>query len=62
MDKPITVGALRDKIASLPDDTPIILASDPEGNGFYLLFDLNLNGTVEIEYDDCQVTGLVLWP
>jgi hypothetical protein len=30
----ITVGALRELLADLPDDMPVILAKDPEGNGF----------------------------
>jgi hypothetical protein len=30
----ITVGELREKLAQLPDDMPVILEKDAEGNGY----------------------------
>jgi hypothetical protein len=33
-DKPITAGQLRAWLADVPDDTPIVLSKDAEGNGF----------------------------
>lgn len=33
-DKPITAGQLRTWLNNVPDDTPIVMSSDAEGNNF----------------------------
>jgi hypothetical protein len=47
----MTKGQLLAAIASLPDDAPVILASDEEGNGYGFAYDVTVTGR-------CAV----LWP
>lgn len=69
----MNVKQLRKKLKGLPDDMPILLSSDPEGNDFSDLeaygfeFFHRVQGEVELlddedsnEYDGTR--ALVLWP
>lgn len=40
---PMTVATLRHELADLPDDLPIIMSSDEEGNSFNKLYDVVLS-------------------
>lgn len=75
-DEPKTVGSLRAALADLPDDLPIILATDEEGNGFehlyyietskYVKYDREINTVHSDDLDDYDpedlVDAVVLWP
>lgn len=45
----LTVGQLRELLADVPDDTPVILSKDAEGNGYSPLSSVNTDeGTVYV--------------
>lgn len=67
----MNVALLRAALASLPDDMPVILASDEEGNGFHKLSDAEESAyregwSVEVVHPDDEqgdeLRALVLWP
>lgn len=61
MGKPITVAQLRDALDAYPDNLPIIMASDEEGNLFQYLYEISTD-MVDVQYDRKEIKGLVLWP
>lgn len=76
MERSYTVGTLRAALADLPDDLPIILAEDEEGNGFQPLWSVEPSRYSIIDgeghpihpddledYDPEDLTdAVVLWP
>ena len=44
----MTVGELREKLKGIDDDKEVILSSDPEGNDFHGVFDVD-NGNLAYE-------------
>jgi hypothetical protein len=64
----ITAGRIRALLASLPADTPVLLAHDPEGNGYGVAFEMTLESAADVteacEFSVSSRTGkvAVLWP
>ena len=75
-DKPITAGQLRVWLTDIPDDTPIVMSKDGEGNDFSPLAEAEPNrayraestwsGYLADDEDDPEPEGaervVVLWP
>ncbi len=69
-DKPMTVAQLRTALAEHPDDLPVIVSRDPEGNGFKALWEVAPSrwfpDEEELVSDEDGGTDgvacLVLWP
>lgn len=68
MTAPMTVACLRAALAALPDDLPVVLSKDPEGNGFRALMVVGAtrwhagDGGWLDEDPDGGVPCVVLWP
>lgn len=67
----MNVGELKASLMSMPDDLPVIMARDQEGNGFHFLDCWVVSGfsnddEIDIwegaEIDDEDDLALVLWP
>jgi hypothetical protein len=72
----MTVGSLRAALANFPEDLPVLVASDEEGNSFEHLYDVEVSKYYEIdreiqtihpddvdEYDQDDLSdAVVLWP
>lgn len=73
---PMTVGSLRAALTKFPDDLPVLVSSDEEGNSFEHLYAVEISKYYEIdreiqtvhpddvdEYDIEDLTdAVVLWP
>lgn len=71
---PFTVGTLRAALEQFPDDLPVILAEDEEGNDFNELYDVEVSKYIASDvspvhpddvdsYDPEDLTdAVVLWP
>lgn len=73
---PLTVGSLREALADLPADLPVILSTDEEGNSFSLLWGIEQSHCRDddgdpypLHPDDVEDYGpedlfdaVVLWP
>lgn len=71
MSDAMTVANLRAALANLPDDLPVVLSQDPEGNGFDTLFQVEParwwpddQELVDVDEDgeEAGVACVVLWP
>jgi hypothetical protein len=76
MSDPQTVGTLRTLLVDLPDDVPIYLSKDEEGNGFKRLYDVDVCKYSDDGYDghpihpddldeydpEYLIDAVVLWP
>ena len=67
--KPITVGALKALFNNIPDETPIIISRDEEGNGFHYAIDVEQvcvtnpgEYYLDIDYESEEVNAILLWP
>ncbi len=64
----MTMGRLREALATLPDDLPVVMSKDPEGNGFRPLSDVDVarwhsgDGGWLDEDPDGGAPCVVLWP
>ena len=69
---PKTVGTLREALKGLPDDLPVILSRDEEGNGFNDLYYVEVSKYIDgepVHPDDVDswdpkelIDVVVLWP
>lgn len=53
----MTKKQLLNKLKNLPDNTPIILASDAEGNSFECLSEVYVEKNLKFDYDDKELVG-----
>lgn len=70
----MNVKELREQLELAPDERPVILSRDPEGNGYSELADVDLAGLIErdgyyvgaIHPDDAEEhdveSAVILWP
>lgn len=64
----MNVKELRDLLAKLPDDLPVILQSDPEGNGYHIVRGAEADHVYETGldsgcgHDACAPGTYVRWP
>ena len=63
----MTVGELRKNLEGVPDNLPVVLSRDAEGNGFSLLEDAGTEPIGEIEgvseaIKETKGEVVVLWP
>lgn len=56
----MNVGELKAALAKVPDDMPVLLAADPEGNGFRKLDAIDTDARINVdEVNDWVIDGLV---